>query len=268
MLMRLLADSCTSVSRAVNACPTLTPPSFGSLNRTTGNTFDEVRASCNAGYTRVGAGNLVCMTSGSWSVAVPTCQANPCPALSNPPFGTFSALSGVTATVVTFSCAAGYSVVGATSLTCTAAGSWSAASPTCSANPCPTLTVPSFGSLSATTGVTADVVTASCNAGYTRIGAASLTCQTSGAWSAAVPTCQGNHCIIASAAGCPSCSCLCSQRVSGAVQPAAGQLFGTERRDGGRCHLRLRGRLQRCRRHVADLHDCWLLECHFTFLLG
>ena len=63
-----------------------------------------------------------------------------------------------------------------------------------SANSCAvTLTSPLNGAVSPTTGFTSSVSSYTCNAGYTLSGSATTTCQASGSWSTAAPTCTGTH---------------------------------------------------------------------------
>jgi len=74
--------------------------------------------------------------------------------------------------------------------------------PTCVPRACPILITPGNGAaLFGLTGVTGDVVSFACNAGYTLTGAASLTCLTTSAWSAATPTCPAAPCVTLVAPG-------------------------------------------------------------------
>ncbi|XP_078686179.1 uncharacterized protein LOC144918925 isoform X3 [Branchiostoma floridae x Branchiostoma belcheri] len=96
---------------------------------------------------------------------------------------------------VTFSCDEGYELVGVSSVTCLADQTWSAPTPTCEPLPCATLMPPVNGALSPDGPyVYLDVVTFTCDPGYTLNGAPSVTCLSDQTWSDVVPTCEPNFC--------------------------------------------------------------------------
>ena len=177
-----------------------TAPSNGAVTAPSpgaGVTSDTVSYTCNAGYTRTGPATATCQASGSWTAA-PVCAANSCGAApSAPAHGTVTAPSpgaGVTGDSVTYACNAGYSLSGGPTATCQASGSWTAPA-SCTADACtPDLTAPAHGTVSATSGVTGDMRTFGCGAGYTLTGAATTTCLATHAWSNPTPTCAPNSC--------------------------------------------------------------------------
>lgn len=115
--------------------------------------------------------------------------------LDAPANGSVDRTDGRTGDVASYSCAAGYSLVGDRSRTCQPDGTWSGAAPTCMANRCtPDLVAPANGSVSHTTRRTGQSATFSCDAGYTLVGSATVTCQPDGTWSASSPTCMANPC--------------------------------------------------------------------------
>ena len=86
---------------------------------------------CFQGYSASGAYGCV---AGTW-VGSPVCRPNPCAPLLTPPTnGAASIINGTTGMNSTFSCNAGFSLVGTSVATCLASGSWSAAVPTCAPN--------------------------------------------------------------------------------------------------------------------------------------
>jgi hypothetical protein len=68
--------------------------------------------------------------AGSW-VGPAACTANACSAPPVPANGALSPPTGTTGSVSTYSCNAGFQLVGATTTTCQASGTWSAAVPVC-----------------------------------------------------------------------------------------------------------------------------------------
>lgn len=121
-----------------------------------------------------------------------------CPPLTHPANGAFSSLAQAHAgQSVAASCAEGYSLSGASTLSCQPSGSWSSAFPIClgkaslvvfsdglSVN-CPLLSEVSFGTItpSSSIGPQGTVVTLSCERGYSISGSSSTTCLASGQWS-------------------------------------------------------------------------------------
>lgn len=184
------APACTA-----NACaPNLSAPANGMVDRAMGRTGDVATFTCNAGYSLSGMATLTCRADGSWSGSAPTCTPNPCTPLTPPANGMVSRTTGSTGDVATYSCNMGYSLSGSASRTCQASGNWSGTAPTCQANACPTLSPPTNGMVSPTSGTTGTVATYSCSTGYALVGTATRTCQASGDWSGSAPTCQGNFC--------------------------------------------------------------------------
>ncbi|CAH1252782.1 CSMD3 [Branchiostoma lanceolatum] len=180
-------------------CPLLTAPANGALSPG-GQIFhpNTVTVTCDTGYTRNGVSPLTCQADGTWSNTVPTCTPTQCPDLTAPANGARTPPTGARnyQDTVTFTCNTGYTRNGAEVLTCQAGGQWSNPAPTCTPRQCQALTAPAFGSLGPT-GATSyqDVVNFNCNAGYTRNGATSATCQADGTWSDPVPTCTPRQCL-------------------------------------------------------------------------
>lgn len=202
---------------AADPCGALTDPPHGSFDSLSGVTGDVRTLTCGTGYGASGTAwqstaQIAC-TAPSWSPAPPVCLPKPCPALSNPPHGAFASLAGATGDSVAFACELGYTRAGAAFVNCTTASTWTAM-PSCTgedaltaacgsfvwliqvmspANPCPGLTAPSYGNLSALNGSTGDLINASCDGGRGLIGSALLICTKFGNWSHAVPVCLGTR---------------------------------------------------------------------------
>ncbi|XP_078589324.1 complement receptor type 2-like [Branchiostoma floridae x Branchiostoma japonicum] len=178
-------------------CPPLTAPVNGALSQTGATSFsDVVQFLCNTGYELDGATSATCEADQTWSATTPTCRVVQCPVLSDPLNGAVSpAGANSYNNVVNFNCDTGYRLSGVSTLTCRADGSWNNAIPACTVVTCPTLTTPTNGALNPTGANSYPVVVSvTCNTGYERNGASSVTCQADGAWSAAVATCTPVQC--------------------------------------------------------------------------
>ncbi|CAH1252783.1 CSMD3 [Branchiostoma lanceolatum] len=186
-----VAPTCTPVQ-----CPPLTTPTNGARTPPTGATAyqSQVTFTCDSGYVLNGAATLTCQSDSTWNNAAPTCQPRQCsPVLTAPANGALSTTARTYQTVVSFTCDSGYTRNGATDTTCQADGTWSNPVHSCTLRQCsPVLTAPANGALSTTARTYQTVVTTTCNAGFTRSGAATATCQADGTWSNTVPTCTSS----------------------------------------------------------------------------
>lgn len=120
--------TCTAEASYCGAPPTVTnagaPTVSGGVAGGTTNSFNATAAyACNVGYTKNGS-NPTCLSSRSWSAA-PTCTIVSCPAVAAPLFGSVSTPNGITyGSSATYSCGAGYALVGSSSRQCQAGATW------------------------------------------------------------------------------------------------------------------------------------------------
>ncbi|XP_078276403.1 C4b-binding protein alpha chain-like isoform X2 [Rhinoraja longicauda] len=163
----------------------------------TGNDFGStVTFSCDRGYQIVGKNTRRCVVDG-WSGQVPTCEAVKClevPALEN---GKSSSLSGADfweyGMSVDFLCNGGYSLIGASTITCEATGDWSGAPPVCKVVKCSNPKVPENGRM---IGGFADSypygheITYRCNDGYVIFGESVIKCNENSEFVPSLPTCK------------------------------------------------------------------------------
>ncbi|XP_052239934.1 sushi, von Willebrand factor type A, EGF and pentraxin domain-containing protein 1-like [Dreissena polymorpha] len=138
-----------------------------------------------------------CM-AGFEKTAEAACSKKNCGNLAYLDHGTVDSSAGTLyAAVASFTCNTGYVRSGVASVTCTSAGTWSDAVPTCTIRTCPTIAMPPNG----------DVVYSpnrdylsradfSCSPGYILTGATSRTCQANGAWDGTSPTCVIKVCSV------------------------------------------------------------------------
>ncbi|XP_054751327.2 uncharacterized protein LOC129257098 [Lytechinus pictus] len=143
---------------------------------------DTLTYTCNGGYTLVGASELTCTNSG-WDTEAPICYQS-CTDPGTPLFGSQSG-TYEHGDVVEFACDSGYTLIGASQITCED-GIFSAEAPICQAD-CSDPGTPENGAQSGTYS-NGDIVTFTCDATYTLVGASIITCL-GGPWSNNVPEC-------------------------------------------------------------------------------
>ena len=140
-----------------------------------------------------------------------------CGTLPNPINGRVNHTAGTTlGQTATYSCNAGYNLVGNSTRTCQATGVWSGSAPTCPSKlfilsiinhqvrlcihdvflhfivvDCGPLPDPANGHVSTTRTIFGQTATYSCNTGYRLVGNSIRVCQATGSWSGSAPTCQG-----------------------------------------------------------------------------
>ena len=113
-----------------------------------------VQFSCDPGYELVGPDRITCTQNKHWNDLFPVCKPIQCPHPGMVTHGQFSLtkMNGRLNTdvfhygdVVTFSCHAGFGLVGAAERSCLQDGSWSSRSPVCSKMTCPLNIIPKNG---------------------------------------------------------------------------------------------------------------------------
>ncbi|XP_061895240.1 E-selectin-like [Entelurus aequoreus] len=157
---------------------------------------------CHEGYVLSGSQSLRCEASGSWNASQPTCVAVQCPALPGLDNGTVRCgedpdVRFSYGSTCTFSCSAGYQMVGASTATCTSAAEWSETMPHCQAITCPAPDLPKGAQMNCTPSLLPSwtpypqdtVCTFSCDEGFELQGALSAACTQPGLWTATPPTC-------------------------------------------------------------------------------
>lgn len=118
------------------------------------------------------------------------CLPVDCGGLDTPENGSLAVDATTFGATATYECDTGFTIVGDAERTCQADGTWSGTEPFCSSVDCGALSAPTNGSVDApSTGFSA-TATYACNTGYLLVGDTTRTCQMSGAWSGAAPTCR------------------------------------------------------------------------------
>ncbi len=168
-------------------CSGAVAPQNGNVSSASATFGNNVTYSCNTGYTMNGSNSRACQANGTFAGAAPTCAPVDCGAPTAPGNGGASAPVTTYGSTVTWSCGAGYGLVGGGTGTCQANATWTTA-PTCTTD-CGTLTAPTNGGVTYNPNTLLNgVANYTCNANATMNGAATRTCSAAG-WSGAAPTC-------------------------------------------------------------------------------
>lgn len=169
-------------------------PAIPNNGQRTGNSFtysSQLSYSCDVGYTLMGSTDIVCLSTGQWSDAVPTCSIVNCgdPGV----FSNGTIRSGNSFTynsTIVFQCANGFSTFGSTEIICNSNGQWSDNVPICSVVNCGNPGFISNGTRNGNSYMYDSIVTFKCDEGYTLLGSASIICQSSSKWNSSIPECE------------------------------------------------------------------------------
>ncbi len=149
---------------------------------------------CQAGRTLSRETTRTCEANGEWNGAAPTCDPVDCGKPSSPANGKVTAEATTYQATARYACDTGHYLAGATSRQCQVNGTWNETVPTCTFVDCGAPLAPANGTVSTTATTYAGTATYDCSVGSTLTGGATRTCQSSGAWSGAAPTCVLKDC--------------------------------------------------------------------------
>ena len=153
-----------------------------------------VNFACEKGYTLQGPDNVICMNNGQWRGTIPHCMPTgvQCGNLTLPAHLTKNTSATASGTVVTFSCTDGYQLQGSSSLVCGSDGQWSPSLPTCvmPPNQCSTVSIGKHVHVKNSSREFGSTLKFSCDTDYRLVGSETVTCLTSGNWSAPFPLCD------------------------------------------------------------------------------
>lgn len=172
-------------------CGPLKAPTNGDI-KVAGTTFGyTARYTCNNGFVLNGFSTRVCQVTGKWLGDDPQCTSQPCSQLPPPDNGAVMIANGV----ATYSCNAGFALIGASTRQCQSGGVWSDTPPTCGSIDCGEIQAIENGKFLYSRGTAVNsVATYSCNPGYTLVGSATSICQQNGNWLGSPPVCQVVDC--------------------------------------------------------------------------
>ena len=149
---------------------------------------------CDSGYLLSGPVSLICLSNGLWNGPAPTCNPVNCGDPGTLTNGTRNGTVFTFNSTVLYSCDTGYTITGATSLTCLSNGLWDESVPSCDIVNCSSPGEPTNGMLQGGTFTYNSVVTYNCSVGYGLTGAVALTCLADGTWDASMPSCDIVNC--------------------------------------------------------------------------
>ncbi|ODN01862.1 Locomotion-related protein Hikaru genki [Orchesella cincta] len=179
----------------------------------------KVSFQCKDPNSLIGAKEIVCQSTGSWSAPLPKCENVECPDISMVPAmapldytsvtrnGTLkrnetappkiTILSREVGGKVTFSCAQGYMVEGVSDAVCQSSGDWSSAIPLCKEVECSPPPSPQNGYVTGNAPYKAgDLAQFECRQGYMMEGQPIIACQDNGMWSRASSTTKCNNSLL------------------------------------------------------------------------
>ncbi|CAH1249045.1 SELE [Branchiostoma lanceolatum] len=194
----------TAPTCEVVQCPTIPNPDNGAVVPPGPKFYDDLASiKCDEGYWLNGSSiPIYCDADGNWNGTLPNCPPVPCPPIT---LGNGTMIpSGLKyyPDVADFTCEEGFTLDGASRLTCQSDGTWSDDAPTCNPIPClEPLTAPPNGEVSFS-GLGAfyqENATFTCTLGYVPEGDHILTCLANGTWTGTAPTCRIALCPTLSA---------------------------------------------------------------------
>ncbi|XP_078494241.1 sushi, von Willebrand factor type A, EGF and pentraxin domain-containing protein 1-like isoform X2 [Ciona intestinalis] len=183
-------------------CPVISAPENGSIEPVITRPVSaetSVTFSCDVGYEIFGAGDSECQHGGAWSNDVPTCEPIQCPAPGDIENGSFDPASGPYGIeqTVEYTCSGNYVLEGQAVLTCLDTGLWSHDEPECVAPvTCSVPVEPANGAYSPIQDeyFVNNVVTFTCDDGYTTTDRDAIICRDDGTWSSDEPVCNAITC--------------------------------------------------------------------------
>ncbi|KAK3545348.1 hypothetical protein QTP70_004069 [Hemibagrus guttatus] len=153
-----------------------------------------VELSCEDGYVLHGAKILRCTPSQEWNDSFPVCKQVSCGPPPEVSFGDPSSTSTYFASVVTYSCMAGFTLRKEASVSCQADGHWSTPYPECIPVECPHPEEISNGIVDVQGLMFLSTALYSCKPGYDLVGNSTVICGQSGLWIGGVPACRPIEC--------------------------------------------------------------------------
>ncbi|XP_064604948.1 clotting factor C-like [Liolophura sinensis] len=158
-----------------------------------------VRFTCNQGYVLQGLSELNCLPTSQWNGDVPSCdKSTSCPAPVLQGQIQPVANSYRPGSTISLSCNSGFTLEGASRLTCQPSGQWNAPVPACVeiGKSCSELQAPKNGGILKSSGsaTVGQKVTFTCNSGYVLTGSVERQCREDGTWSGETTLCTKVTC--------------------------------------------------------------------------
>ena len=146
---------------------------------------------CNRGYKLVGQSHRSCQADRHWNASLPLCKAISCPSLTTPAWSLRNSSNFTYASVVGYTCARGFHLVGSSVLSCAWTGQWLGTLPECRPIECKPPNIPLHMALRSLNLTFSGKARYHCKTGYTAKDSLVQYCLDHGGWSAINERCAG-----------------------------------------------------------------------------
>ncbi|NXO38057.1 SVEP1 protein, partial [Locustella ochotensis] len=149
---------------------------------------------CNDGYNLVGEKEILCLASGIWNHAPPSCEMVMCPSPQDISNGKYTLSGTAYLSSVSYTCDNGYSLQGPSVLVCASSGSWNSTPPACNIVSCGSPPAIKDAVIRGDNFTFGNTVSYTCKEGYTLVGPETIECLASGKWSVSHQQCLAVSC--------------------------------------------------------------------------
>ncbi|NWY42555.1 SVEP1 protein, partial [Sylvia atricapilla] len=155
---------------------------------------NKVMYRCNDGYNLVGEKEILCLASGIWNHAPPTCEMVMCPRPQDISNGKYTLSGTAYLSSVSYTCDNGYSLQGPSVLVCASSGNWNSTPPACNIVSCGSPPAIQDAVINGDNFTFGNTVSYTCKEGYTLVGPETIECLASGKWSVSHQQCLAVSC--------------------------------------------------------------------------
>ncbi|RMB94706.1 hypothetical protein DUI87_28819 [Hirundo rustica rustica] len=149
---------------------------------------------CNDGYNLVGEKEILCLASGFWNHAPPSCEMVMCPSPQDISNGKYTLSGTAYLSSVSYTCDDGYSLQGPSVLVCASSGNWNSTPPACNIVSCGSPPAIKDAVINGDNFTFGNTVSYTCKEGYTLVGPETIECLASGKWSVSHQQCLAVSC--------------------------------------------------------------------------
>ena len=167
-----------------------------------------VSFSCQPGYLLSGESTLRCLSNGSWTSSLPSCNIVSCGSPDSISNGSLTGRVFTYNSSVTYKCDIGFNLIGDSTLSCLSSGVWSSSVPSCNLVSCGNPLHVDNGILMGSVFTYNQHVQYRCQPGYMLSGESDFVCQADSSWSSSWPSCSRISCGYPGAVGNGSMSAI------------------------------------------------------------
>ncbi|KAF4804058.1 Sushi, von Willebrand factor type A, EGF and pentraxin domain-containing protein 1 [Turdus rufiventris] len=149
---------------------------------------------CNDGYNLVGEKEILCLASGMWNHAPPSCEMVMCPSPQDISNGKYTLSGTAYLSSVSYTCDNGYSLQGPSVLVCASSGNWNSTPPACNIVSCGSPPAIKDAVINGDNFTFGNTVSYTCKEGYTLVGPETIECLASGKWNVSHQQCLAVSC--------------------------------------------------------------------------